>query len=416
MTQPFDPEETDNAFVLDTYDLSYAPPTHHFSGEQAVRPVVLIEHLGVVGGFDLFSAALKVRASSLNEDDESWSRVLVVEGSEAVRGNLLEAYALPLPDPYETPAYRHAMNVRPARTVGVNIAPLDVHDAHLDVRQDGDTVGLQVYAESETVANMIQALTPDEVAQFVINSLGELLEGQNAYFYGTGVQVGSNTSDFGGGVKVIGLDNATTLPSTNPTDGVVLYAEGGRMRYRDHDGNRWRWPVGNPIPELHDLLAWAYDPVGALSSAEFNAGTIYLAKVQFHRNTQPSTVRFHVTNQANAATDSFVGVYSAAGTLLTTSADISSMLNTTGTKTATLLSPPNMPPDYYYVAFLCGATPGQGPRLATAGAPGTVGNVNLSGASLRFATGPTGQTSLPSSITMSGLVASDRQTWLGVAP
>lgn len=53
---------------------------------------------------------------------------------------------------------------------------------------------------------------------------------------GTG-NIGINTIDqFGSGVKVIGIANATTVPTTNPTGGGVLYVEAGALKYRGSSG------------------------------------------------------------------------------------------------------------------------------------------------------------------------------------
>lgn len=53
-----------------------------------------------------------------------------------------------------------------------------------------------------------------------------------------GAQFGSDAPDFGGGAgAIIGIDNAATVPTTNPTNGVVVYAEGGAFRVRDASGN-----------------------------------------------------------------------------------------------------------------------------------------------------------------------------------
>jgi hypothetical protein len=41
---------------------------------------------------------------------------------------------------------------------------------------------------------------------------------------------------FGGGFKVIGISNATTVPSTNPSGGGVLYVEAGALKYRGSSG------------------------------------------------------------------------------------------------------------------------------------------------------------------------------------
>jgi hypothetical protein len=52
-----------------------------------------------------------------------------------------------------------------------------------------------------------------------------------------GGNVGIGTADqFGGGVKVVGLTNATTAPASNPTGGGVLYVESGALKYRGSSG------------------------------------------------------------------------------------------------------------------------------------------------------------------------------------
>ena len=49
--------------------------------------------------------------------------------------------------------------------------------------------------------------------------------------------VGIGTTDqFGSGVKVIGIANATTIPSSNPSGGGVLYVENGALKYRGSSG------------------------------------------------------------------------------------------------------------------------------------------------------------------------------------
>jgi hypothetical protein len=49
--------------------------------------------------------------------------------------------------------------------------------------------------------------------------------------------VGSTSTQLGGGsTTVIGLANAATVPTTNPTGGGVLYAEGGALKWRGSSG------------------------------------------------------------------------------------------------------------------------------------------------------------------------------------
>lgn len=43
-------------------------------------------------------------------------------------------------------------------------------------------------------------------------------------------------AQFGGGANVIGIANATTVPTTNPTGGGVLYVESGSLKFRGSSG------------------------------------------------------------------------------------------------------------------------------------------------------------------------------------
>lgn len=53
----------------------------------------------------------------------------------------------------------------------------------------------------------------------------------------TNGNIGINTTaQFGSGAKVIGIANATTLPTTTPTGGGVLYVEAGALKYKGSSG------------------------------------------------------------------------------------------------------------------------------------------------------------------------------------
>jgi hypothetical protein len=60
----------------------------------------------------------------------------------------------------------------------------------------------------------------------------------NAITFGAtrNIQFGSATQSFGGGEVVIGIRNATTVPTSNPTSGGVLYVEAGALKYRGSSG------------------------------------------------------------------------------------------------------------------------------------------------------------------------------------
>lgn len=73
--------------------------------------------------------------------------------------------------------------------------------------------------------------TPDMILS---NGLGaELLRLLN----NGSMSFGSAGGSFGGGAKVISIQNATTAPTSNPTGGGILYAEGGALKWRGSSGS-----------------------------------------------------------------------------------------------------------------------------------------------------------------------------------
>jgi hypothetical protein len=58
----------------------------------------------------------------------------------------------------------------------------------------------------------------------------------NIHIPATGNNIGFGTSSFGGGTRVIGIANATAVPSTNPAGGGLLYVEAGVLKYRGSSG------------------------------------------------------------------------------------------------------------------------------------------------------------------------------------
>ena len=50
------------------------------------------------------------------------------------------------------------------------------------------------------------------------------------------IQLGGGSASIGSGSGVIGITNATTVPTTNPTGGGVLYVEAGSLKYRGTSG------------------------------------------------------------------------------------------------------------------------------------------------------------------------------------
>ncbi len=60
------------------------------------------------------------------------------------------------------------------------------------------------------------------------------------------IQLLADAKSFGGGIGVVGIGNATTIPSTNPTGGVIFYSESGVLKWRDPSGNVYALNVATP--------------------------------------------------------------------------------------------------------------------------------------------------------------------------
>ena len=50
------------------------------------------------------------------------------------------------------------------------------------------------------------------------------------------LQLAGSTASSGGGAGVVGITNATTVPTSNPTGGGILYVESGALKFRGSSG------------------------------------------------------------------------------------------------------------------------------------------------------------------------------------
>ncbi|QAX94718.1 tail fiber protein [Streptomyces phage Lilbooboo] len=88
------------------------------------------------------------------------------------------------------------------------------------------------------------------------------LVAQGAAYFASGFQLGSTSTDFGGGAGgILGIDDASTVPTTNPTAGVVVYSEGGVLKVRQADGT---------------VVAVGSGGTGAVSSVNGKTGVVVL--------------------------------------------------------------------------------------------------------------------------------------------
>lgn len=166
--------------------------------------------------------------------------------------------------------------------------------------------------------------------------------------------------------------------------------------------------VGDPgsfVPGDYGLLACDIDPM--LSSASFTstAGVVYVRKLKMAVTAVVSSIRMYVNALGATVADSYWALYDAAGNQLGVTADVSSVYTSTGTKALNLVTPTVSLPagTVVYVVYVIGSA-GTMPTLR--GFPQAQHTFGVTTASqYRWANFGTGQTTLPSSLTISSLGA-----------
>lgn len=126
--------------------------------------------------------------------------------------------------------------VKGSGRTGVGMAIGEVPESQLEVKQtDTSTVGVAINGIAAGLA-LLQVKDSGGTARLeVANSGATVMRGLT--FHTNHLQLGSTSADVGGAVgSVISMKNAGTVPSTNPTDGVIIYVDGGRLKVRQPDG------------------------------------------------------------------------------------------------------------------------------------------------------------------------------------
>jgi hypothetical protein len=169
-------------------------------------------------------------------------------------------------------------------------------------------------------------------------------------------------------------------------------------------------------PADHGMQAWAYDPVRVGStSTVVTAGVLNVLRVKLVAGATLTKAYLHVITAGATIANCYIGLYDSAGTRQAVTADQSSAWTSTGLKSPSFAASYAASAGFFYIAILVG-TATTAPAFGRNTASSAVGlaNANLSGASLRFATILTGQTSLPTTITPSSLAAADSGYWAAV--
>ena len=120
--------------------------------------------------------------------------------------------------------------------VGIGVATGATPAGMVEVVQtDTSTIGVAMTAIAAGT-DMVNLKDSAGNQRFQVNNAGNTIL-RATTFTTSALQLGSTSADLGGSAgSVISMKNATTVPTTNPTGGGILYAEGGALKWRGSSG------------------------------------------------------------------------------------------------------------------------------------------------------------------------------------
>ena len=216
------------------------------------------------------------------------------------------------------------------------------------------------------------------------------------------------------GLDVIGISSsgASIVRFRDPNGTSVFEIDGAGRILSPFNANAWR-------PTDQGLVAWTMDPASCTTSGTtLSLGYIYFMEVILRAPTTITSLCAVLGSAGSGLTSGqcLAGLYTSSGTRVGVTADLSTTWNSAGDKTMALTSPYSAAAGKYYVAFLVNGT--TSPTFAcgsTLGAAFTPGNAHLTSGNYRFCRSGSGQTSLPSSFTMTSATADANNVWAAVA-
>jgi hypothetical protein len=292
----------------------------------------------------------------------------------------------------------------------------DVNASALSLRANGAGTAAQgIFFDAEdggTTGNLMKMRNAG-VDKFIMGPNGGLYSASN-------IQVGATVADVGSGAGVLGLKQATIVPTTNPAaGGVIVYADQGSLKWRDPNGNVHDLASGtvststspNALPSEQSYLGWNYDPIAAANSTQPTSGTPVLVKVKASQSGTVANLNCNVNTLGSGftASASYAALYDMSGNRLGLTADLASTLASTGAKAMPLTAGVTVVADtFYYVYVVVTAT--TMPALSRAGNLGAI-NQNTNPGTYRFATLGSGISSPPANLTLASSVALSTSYW-----
>lgn len=173
--------------------------------------------------------------------------------------------------------------IKGAGLVGIRLPIGSIPTGALQIAQADDaTVGLAIQANSATAQQMLLLKDSAGAPRFEVAGNGSSVHRAVAFFT-SALQLGATSADLGGSSgSVVSIKNAAAVPTTNPTGGVIIYAEGGVLKMRTAAG---------AVVDLSGLLALSGGTMtGTITSSGGAVGSVaYAAQV-----TGDTTARYTV--------------------------------------------------------------------------------------------------------------------------
>lgn len=236
----------------------------------------------------------------------------------------------------------------------------------------------------------------------------------------TGPQPPLGAAGAGPAIALVSTDPTTTNART-PTAHAASHAAGGADALSPSAigalslasyGNLW-------VPSDHGLKAWSFDPAcSSPNGTTLSSGFIYFVELILRQPDTLSNIHAFLGTAGSGLTSGqcLAGYYTTAGARVGLTADQSTVWNSAGNKVMALQSAYSAPAGKLYAAFLFVGT--TSPTFAcgsTLGATITPGNANLSVSNYRFCRSASGQTSLPTSVTLSAFTPDANNLWAGAS-
>ncbi|WP_432101027.1 hypothetical protein [Streptomyces sp. WAC 04229] len=279
--------------------------------------------------------------------------------------------------------------------------------AALTASKAGDTMtGPLTLPTNPTSA--LHAATKQYVDSVAVGGAVSSVNGQTGAVNLTAASVGAlATGARGTSNGVASLDSGTKVPASQIPDLTSTY-----LAFEDSWGNQWG-------PADQGLKAWSFDPsVAGFSSAPVG-GSVYLIRIKLRKAATVSKVVLMTVAAGSGLTanQNYAGLYTSSGTRVGVTASQSSAWTTANnTLSMSLTSSYSAAAGDYYVAFVANGSTRPGFVCATTlGATRTPGNANLSSGGYRYCIGATGQTTLPSSLSIASATPDANAYWVGLA-